>query len=110
MSLAVLLVTLGVVVAAAAAVLADAPAPPGAARRSGRARALPGLLALLVGLMALFSMIPEGAVLDWSALYLEQELGASVEAAGLRLRRPSRRRWRSCASAAIRSATGSARC
>ena len=32
--------------------------------------------------MALFSMIPEGAVLDWSALYLQQELGASVEAAG----------------------------
>ena len=43
---------------------------------------LPGLLALLVGLMALFSMIPEGSVLDWSALYLQQELGASVEAAG----------------------------
>ena len=32
--------------------------------------------------MALFSMIPEGAVLDWSALYLKQELGASIEAAG----------------------------
>ena len=32
--------------------------------------------------MALFSMIPEGAVLDWSALYVKQELGASVEAAG----------------------------
>ena len=47
------------------------------------ARGLPGLLALLVGVMALFSMIPEGAVLDWSALYLKQELGASIEAAGL---------------------------
>jgi fucose permease len=33
--------------------------------------------------MALFSMIPEGAVLDWSALYLQQELGAPVETAGL---------------------------
>ncbi len=50
--------------------------------REAAARALPSLLALLVGVMALFSMIPEGAVLDWSALYLQQELGASVEAAG----------------------------
>lgn len=37
----------------------------------------------LVGLLALFSMIPEGAILDWSALYLQQELGAELAAAGL---------------------------
>lgn len=37
----------------------------------------------LVGLMALMSMIPEGAVLDWAALYLKQELGAELAAAGL---------------------------
>lgn len=37
----------------------------------------------LLGLMALFSMIPEGAVLDWSALYLQQELGADIATAGL---------------------------
>lgn len=37
----------------------------------------------LVGLLALFSMIPEGAILDWSALYLRQELGAGIAAAGL---------------------------
>jgi fucose permease len=80
---AVLLVTLGVVAAAAGSVLGDAPAPDRPqAERSG-ARAFPGLVALLLGVMALFSMIPEGAVLDWSALYLKQELGASVEAAGL---------------------------
>lgn len=36
----------------------------------------------LLGLMALFSMIPEGAVLDWGALYLRKELGASVELSG----------------------------
>lgn len=36
----------------------------------------------LLGLMALFSMIPEGAVLDWGALYLRQELGASVALSG----------------------------
>ncbi|MGO7869623.1 MFS transporter [Rhizobium leguminosarum] len=37
----------------------------------------------LLGLMALFSMVPEGAVLDWGALYLRQEMGASVAFSGL---------------------------
>jgi fucose permease len=37
----------------------------------------------LVGLLALFSMIPEGAILDWSALYLKQELGSDIATAGL---------------------------
>lgn len=36
----------------------------------------------LIGIMALFSMIPEGAVLDWSALYLRQELGTDLATAG----------------------------
>ncbi len=40
------------------------------------------LLPWLVGIMALFSMVPEGAVLDWSALYLRNELGASVAFSG----------------------------
>jgi fucose permease len=65
-------------------VLRDAPAPgalPGAKPKQGGAGL--SLLPLLVGIVALFSMIPEGAVLDWSALYLRQELGASVETAGL---------------------------
>lgn len=37
----------------------------------------------LLGAMALFSMVPEGAVMDWAALYLGQELGAGPFAAGL---------------------------
>ncbi len=37
----------------------------------------------LLGAMALFSMVPEGAVLDWGALYLGQELGAGTLQAGL---------------------------
>lgn len=37
----------------------------------------------LVGMLALFAMIPEGAVLDWAALYLKQELGADIGTAGL---------------------------
>lgn len=36
----------------------------------------------IIGLMALFSMIPEGAILDWGALYLRNELGASVTLSG----------------------------
>lgn len=40
-------------------------------------------LPYLVGIMALFSMIPEGAILDWSALFLQQEHGASIELAAL---------------------------
>ncbi len=37
----------------------------------------------LLGLMALFSMIPEGAVLDWSGLYLNSELGAPLAISSL---------------------------
>lgn len=40
------------------------------------------LLPYLLGMMALFSMVPEGAVLDWGALFLRQELGVSVEQSG----------------------------
>jgi fucose permease len=37
----------------------------------------------LVGILALFTTVPEGAVLDWAALYLRQELGAELATAGL---------------------------
>jgi fucose permease len=36
----------------------------------------------LIGMVALFCMIPEGAILDWGALYLRNELGASVALSG----------------------------
>jgi MFS family permease len=36
----------------------------------------------LVGLIALFTMAPEGAVLDWAALYLQQELDTDLAVAG----------------------------
>ena len=36
----------------------------------------------VVGLIALFCMVPEGAVLDWAALYLREERGASIATAG----------------------------
>src|SRR5690606_6084356 len=41
-----------------------------------------GPLIYLIGLMAFLAMIPEGAVLDWAALYLQQELGADIAVAG----------------------------
>ncbi len=37
----------------------------------------------VLGLMALGSMVPEGAVLDWAALYLRKEHGADVATASL---------------------------
>ena len=37
----------------------------------------------LIGLLALFSMIPEGAAMDWGALYLTKTFDASVAASGL---------------------------
>lgn len=37
----------------------------------------------ILGAMALFSMVPEGAVLDWAALYLKQDMGSDVFRAGL---------------------------
>jgi len=40
------------------------------------------LLPWLIGLMALFSMAPEGAILDWGALYMRDELGASLALSG----------------------------
>ncbi len=37
----------------------------------------------LLGFLALFSMVPEGAVLDWAAIYLQKELGSDAFASGL---------------------------
>ena len=49
-----------------------------------RARLVPRAASVwILGLLALFSMVPEGAVLDWAALYLRQELGAEIARSGL---------------------------
>jgi fucose permease len=37
----------------------------------------------LLGFLALFSMVPEGAVLDWAAIYLQKELDSDVFVSGL---------------------------
>ncbi|MGE7369522.1 MFS transporter [Neorhizobium sp. NPDC001467] len=50
---------------------------------SSRPRGLPrSPLPWLIGVLALFCMIPEGAILDWGALYMRNELGASATLSG----------------------------
>ncbi len=77
-----LLVTLLAVIMVAVAwnmVLIDKPHPE-EAKEKVRLPMTP--LPWLIGLVALFSMIPEGAILDWGALYFRNELGASVQMSG----------------------------
>ena len=61
------------------AVLSDAPHP---SEERGKVRLPMTPLPWLIGLMALFSMVPEGSILDWGALYLREELDASVALSG----------------------------
>lgn len=68
-----------VLFAALPRLLQDAPAP-GATKAPLRLPRSP--LPYLIGLMALCCMIPEGAILDWAAVYLQRELGASLSLAG----------------------------
>jgi MFS family permease len=60
-------------------ILADQPHPD-AAKEKLRLPLTP--LPWIIGIIALFSMVPEGTVLDWGALYLRDELGASVALSG----------------------------
>jgi fucose permease len=60
-------------------VLHDAPHP---SEERQKVRLPMTLLPWLIGLMALFSMVPEGAILDWGALYMRDELGASLALSG----------------------------
>ncbi|KGF69656.1 membrane protein [Hoeflea sp. BAL378] len=59
----------------------DAPGAVPGARRPGLLTA--GATVWLTGIICLIMMTPEGAILDWGALYLRQELGASPELSGL---------------------------
>ncbi|MBS3647698.1 MFS transporter [Pseudaminobacter sp. 19-2017] len=59
-------------------------ADPPVARASNHKRTLPKSRTIyLLGIMALFTMVPEGSVLDWAALYLQQERGSDLATAGL---------------------------
>jgi len=77
--------SLAVVLLAMPWLLADeaVPAPP-----PGETARRPDLLprdagVWLLGLLTLFCMVPEGAVLDWAALYMAQDLGTGVARSGL---------------------------
>ncbi|OYX26196.1 MAG: hypothetical protein B7Z10_04020 [Rhodobacterales bacterium 32-66-7] len=49
-----------------------------------KARLLPrDLHVWLLGFLAFFAMVPEGAILDWAAIYLQKELGADLVVSGL---------------------------
>jgi MFS family permease len=63
--------------------IVDAPHPVTAASAAPHVL-LPRSPALwILGFMALFSMVPEGAVLDWAAIYLSKELGSDLFRSGL---------------------------
>jgi len=72
---------LAIVVFAALRFVSRDPLPPSAEKAPIRLPKSP--LPYLIGIMALFSMTPEGAVLDWGALYLRQELSATLAQSGL---------------------------
>ncbi len=63
----------------------DAPVAPVAVMQAApRTRLFPkDLHVWLLGFLALFSMVPEGAVLDWAAIYLQKELGSDLFVSGL---------------------------
>ncbi|WP_410216785.1 MFS transporter [Paracoccus sp. (in: a-proteobacteria)] len=77
--IAVALVFAGVLAWALPRTVRDAPAP-GEDKPPLRLPSSP--LPYLIGLLALAAMIPEGAVLDWAAVYLQREMGASLSLAG----------------------------
>lgn len=82
-ALAVVGLTFGCVAFASQHLLEEPPTPLHHAEK-GVAKGWPrGLAIYILGLMAFCSMIPEGAVLDWAALYLQQEHGTGVNTAGL---------------------------
>jgi len=62
----------------------EAPAPVISPMPGEKTVLLPRDLGLwLLGALALFSMVPEGAVLDWAALYLQKDMGSDVFRSGL---------------------------
>ena len=71
-----------VIVLALRHIPASAPRPAEAPQQ--RLHLLPRDPALwLLGMISLLAMVPEGAVLDWGALYIRTELGADIAASGL---------------------------
>lgn len=55
---------------------------PAPAERGGDGLALPDRNTLLLGLLALLAFMSEGAILDWSAIYLREDLNGAAALAG----------------------------
>lgn len=74
-----------IVLSAMPFLLPDAPhAPMAATTPAPRTKLFPkDLHVWLLGFLALSSMVPEGAVLDWAAIYMQKELGSDVFVSGL---------------------------
>lgn len=80
-ALGVAVISLMIVQVAARFLISEAPAPVAARAKTALLPRVPALY--IVGIMALFCMVPEGAVLDWAALYVSKELGAGLAVSGL---------------------------
>ncbi|WP_431298725.1 MFS transporter [Tabrizicola sp. BL-A-41-H6] len=79
-------ITAAIVFSAMPFLLPDSPRvkPTAAQAAAPKQHLLPRDLSVwLLGFMALASMVPEGAVLDWAAIYLQKELGSDVFRSGL---------------------------
>ena len=84
-SVATAVVVATLVLGAMPFLMPDAPVAPVAVMQAApRTRLFPKELHVwLLGFLALFSMVPEGAVLDWAAIYLQKELGSDLFVSGL---------------------------
>lgn len=71
-----------IVVLIASRFLIGEPPHPIAATTSRKSHWPRGAAIYIIGAMALLSMVPEGAVLDWAALYLDKEMGATLATSG----------------------------
>ncbi|MDR7123716.1 MFS transporter [Pseudotabrizicola sp. 4114] len=77
-------ITAAVVLAVMPFLRGEGPVPVVTTGTVGKTALLPREAGLwLLGAMALFSMVPEGAVLDWAALYLQKDMGSDVFRSGL---------------------------
>lgn len=76
-------ITIVALVVALAAIGRIAPDLPVASDVKPKFRLTLNPMPYVLGLVAMFSMVPEGAILDWGALYLRQDLGADVATSGL---------------------------
>ncbi|WP_205518727.1 MFS transporter [Pseudotabrizicola algicola] len=80
----VAVVTAALVIAVMPFLRGEAPAPVTATASGEKTVLLPRAAGLwLLGALALFSMVPEGAVLDWAALYLQKDMQSDVFRSGL---------------------------